>query len=132
MQPTRKIAEAAERTELARLGEDAAARHLADAGYVVIGRNVRIGDDEADIVAVTPDGALAVVEVKSRRGPWHPEDRVDAVKRGNLLRLAAALAERPEHRDRLFRFDVVSVAVTARGTEIIHWPHAFDASGTPW
>lgn len=123
---------ARERAELARVGEDAAARHLGALGFVLVERNLRLGDDEADIVAIAPCGAVAVVEVKARRGAWHPEDRVDAVKRANLLRLAAALAGRAGYRDRLFRFDVVAVTVTDAGTEVLHWPHAFDASGSPW
>jgi putative endonuclease len=120
------------RAQLARLGEDAAAAHLAGLGYAVLERNLRLGDDEADLVAIAPGGAVAVVEVKARRGPWHPEDRVDAVKRANLLRLAAALSERHPYRGRLFQFDVVAVTVSAAGTEVAHWPHAFDASGSPW
>jgi ATP-dependent 26S proteasome regulatory subunit len=35
-------------------------------------------------------------------------------------------------RERLFQFDVVAVSVLDSGTEVVHWPHAFDASGTPW
>ena len=76
---------------------------------------------------------MAVVEGKTRRGAWNPEERVDHVKQGNLVRLAATLAERPEFRERLFQFDVVSVSVDASGgTTVMHWPHAFDASGSPW
>ena len=120
------------RTELARLGEDAAARHLAGLGFAVLERNIRVGDDEADMIALAPCGAVVVVEVKARRGHWHPEERVDAVKRRNLLRLAATLAERPPFRGRLFRFDVVAVTAGAAGTKVLHWPHAFDASGSPW
>lgn len=114
-------------------GEDAAARHLASAGYRILERNLRVGDDEADIVALTPDGAVAVVEVKSRSGPWHPEDRVDHVKRARLVRLAAALAASAPFRDRLFQFDVVAVNLGAGGGEHVeHWPRAFDAGGAPW
>jgi len=121
------------RAALGALGEAAAAAHLASHGYRVIERNLRIGDDEADIVALAPDGAVAVVEVKTRLGAWNPEERVDHVKQGNLVRLAATLAERPEFRERLFQFDVVAVSVDAAGgTNVMHWPHAFDASGSPW
>jgi putative endonuclease len=121
------------RAALGALGEAAAAAHLASHGYCVIERNLRIGDDEADIVALAPGGAVAVVEVKTRRGAWNPEDRVDHVKQGNLVRLAATLAEQPEFRERLFQFDVVAVSVDASGgTTVMHWPHAFDASGSPW
>jgi putative endonuclease len=115
------------RTELAREGEDAAARHLESAGYRIVGRNVRVGDDEADIVAIAPSGAVAVVEVKARRGGWRPEERVDAVKRSRLVRLAEALAARPAFRGCLFQFDVVAVARGGPGAEVLHWPHAFDA-----
>ena len=121
------------RAATARAGEDAAARHLAELGYAVIERNLRIGDDEADLVALTPQGAVAIVEVKARTGRWHPEDRVDATKRANLVRLAAALAGREPFRERLFQFDVVAVSVLPGGkAEVLHWPHAFDAGNAPW
>jgi Holliday junction resolvase-like predicted endonuclease len=55
------------------------------------------------------------------------------VKQGNLVRLAATLLERPEFHDRMFQFDVVAVSVETDGTfTVLHWPHAFDAGGTPW
>ena len=121
------------RAELGAAGERAAAQHLTALGYVIVERNLAVGDDEADIVALAPNGAVAVVEVKTRRGPWNPEDRVDGVKRANLVRLAAALQSRPEFRERLFQFDVVAVSVGDAGdAAVMHWPHAFDASGTPW
>jgi putative endonuclease len=109
-------------------GADAAAQYLASIGYRVLGRNVRAGDVEADIVALTPDGSIAVTEVKARSGPWHPEDRVDAVKRDRMVRAAHALAATDAFRDRMFQFDVVAVSVRAGGTvEVAHWPHAFDS-----
>lgn len=116
------------RRTLGALGEEAAARHLAAIGYRVIGRNVRAGDVEADIVALAPDGSAAVVEVKARSGPWHPEDRVDAVKRDRMVRAARALSATDAFRDRMFQFDVVAVSVPADGAvEVVHWPHAFDS-----
>ena len=110
------------------MGESAAAAWLAAHGYAVVGRNVRVGSDEADIVAIAPGGALAIVEVKTRRGGWHPEERVDHVKRARLVRLAEALLATDAWRDRLVQFDVVAVGVHPDGrTEVMHWPHAFDA-----
>lgn len=109
-------------------GEEAAARHLAAIGYRVLGRNVRAGDVEADIVALAPDGSAAVIEVKARSGPWHPEDRVDAVKRDRMVRAARALSSTDAFRDRMFQFDVVAVSVLADGAvEVVHWPHAFES-----
>lgn len=116
------------RRSLGALGEEAAARHLAAIGYRVLGRNVRAGDVEADIVALAPDGSVAVVEVKARSGPWHPEDRVDAVKRDRMVRAARALSATDAFRDRMFQFDVVAVSVLAGGAiDVAHWPHAFDS-----
>lgn len=114
------------RTLLARRGEDAAALHLEHAGYRILARNVRVGHDEADLLALTPAGAVAVVEVKARAGPWRPEERVDAAKRRRLARLAAALACRGGFRGRMFQFDVVAVREVGGRTEVWHWPHAFD------
>lgn len=114
-------------------GEQAAARHLASLGYRILERNLRVGDDEADIVALTPEGAVAVIEVKARFGPWRPEERVDRVKRARLVRLAASLAASEPFRERLFQFDVVAVNLGTGGVEHVeHWPHAFDADGAPW
>lgn len=121
------------RAALGRMGEERAAAHLVSLGYRVMERNLRVGDDEADIVALTPAGAVAIVEVKTRRGPWHPEDRVDQVKRHRLVRLARALSSQPAWRDRMFQFDVVAVGVLeAQRTEVLHYPHAFDAGGAAW
>lgn len=119
-------AAARRRALLARRGEDAAAAHLERAGYRILARNARVGHDEADLVALTPAGAVAIVEVKARAGAWRPEERVDAAKRRRLVRLAAALACRGAFRGRMFQFDVVAVREVGGVTEVSHWPHAFD------
>lgn len=111
-------------------GELAAEAHLAAAGYRMLARNVRAGGVEADLLAETPDGAIAVIEVKSRRGPFHAEERVGAEKRARLVRFAEALAARRGFRDRLFQFDVVAVELREGAPpRVEHWPHAFDADG---
>lgn len=110
------------------MGESAAADWLSARGYAVIGRNVRVGSDEADIVAIAPGGVLAIVEVKARRGRWHPEERVDHVKRARMARLAEAMVATDAWRDRLVQFDVVAVGILEDGVhEVLHWPCAFDA-----
>ena len=45
---------------LGRIGEEAAARYLVNAGYAMVGRNVYIGKLEADILCVSPDGLYPV------------------------------------------------------------------------
>jgi len=66
---------------------------LARSGWRILGRNVRVGRNELDIVAVDPGPPcrLVAVEVRWRRRPDHgrPEETVD---RRKLLRLRVALA----------------------------------------
>ena len=76
--------------------EEAAARHLVRLGWSVLGRNVRIGRTELDIVAVEPGvtAAFVVVEVRSRSGPrfGEPQESVDAAKVTRLYAAAWQLA----------------------------------------
>ena len=75
--------------------ESAAAAHLVRAGWTVLGRNVRIGRDEVDILAREPGpaGALVVVEVRARSRPGFGEaaESVDRHKVSRLYRAAWAL-----------------------------------------
>jgi putative endonuclease len=111
-------------------GERAAESYLSGAGYRILARNVRAGGVEADLLAETPGGAIAVIEVKSRRGPFHAEERVGAGKRARLVRFAEALSARRGFGDRLFQFDVVAVELReGMPPRVEHWPEAFDADG---
>lgn len=50
-----------------RNGEDVAMRYLLTSGYGLLGRNVRIGRDEIDLIVYDPvDGVIVFVEVKAR------------------------------------------------------------------
>ncbi|MFM8784427.1 MAG: YraN family protein [Phycisphaerales bacterium] len=97
-------------------GEQAAAAHLESAGYRILARNVRAGGVEADLVAEAPGGAIAVVEVKARRGPFHAEERVGVAKRARLVRFAEV---DPVVRDRQ----------AGHQARVEHGPHAGDADG---
>jgi len=73
--------------------EDVAYEWLRAQGWRLVGRNVKIGKDEIDIVAI--DGSDVVcVEVRSARSPafGSPEERVDARKIGSLYRAARAFS----------------------------------------
>ncbi|MBI1304272.1 MAG: hypothetical protein GC172_10880 [Phycisphaera sp.] len=57
-------------------------------------RSARDRRDEADLLALSPDGALLiVVEVKRAAGPWDALERVDGRKREVLWRLLCDLEE---------------------------------------
>jgi putative endonuclease len=75
--------------------EDAVAEHLIADGWVVLGRNVRIGRGELDLVAVDPGPPrmLVAVEVRWRRdrGFGLPEETFDRRKRAHLRRAVSRL-----------------------------------------
>jgi putative endonuclease len=120
------------RRALAARGEQRAAAYLAERGYRIVGRNVRAGGFEIDLVAEGA-GRVVFVEVKTRRGRSHgaPEEAVDARKRTRLTRAAAAWlheqrrAGRAPHR---VRFDVVACEVRPDGDLALrHFEGAFEA-----
>ena len=77
--------------------EAAAERYLADRGWHVLARHVRVGRDELDIVAVDPGppASLVIVEVRwrARRDFGLPEETVDGRKRARLHRAGYALRD---------------------------------------
>lgn len=97
-------------------GERLAARHLVDAGLVLLDRNWRSRTGELDIVARDGD-VLVFCEVKTRRGPGFgtPAEAVGARKVARLRRLAAEWLAQAEVRPREIRFDVISVVSPPRG-----------------
>lgn len=121
------------RQQFGRAAEAAAARHLEGEGWVLLGRNVRIGRGELDLIARRGD-VLAFVEVKARRSAvcGAPEDAVDGRKRRQVARLAELwLAPRPWalRGVRDVRFDVIAVDATVRPSQVRHLPGAFTLDG---
>ena len=106
-------------------GEALIAGRLEGAGWTILARNVRVGRDELDLVAIDPGPprALVVVEVRrrSRRDFGYAEETVDHRKRATLRRAVAMLLERgilPDGR-RVpalpIRIDLVALDVAADG-----------------
>ena len=72
--------------QFGRAAEAAAARYLVRDGWALLGRNVRIGRGELDLIVRRGD-VLAFVEVKARHTGAYgaPEDAVDRRKRRRSL-----------------------------------------------
>jgi putative endonuclease len=93
-------------------------------------RNLKIGDDEADIIAIDPDGrTVAIVEVKSSDDPDAvPELAVNSRKQFFMTRLASNLLKRREFAGRPMRFDVIAVTWNEQGRAAVrHIPGAFES-----
>jgi putative endonuclease len=96
---------------LGKAAEDAACRHLEQAGYRLVTRNFRNRQGELDIVAIEDD-VLAIVEVRyrSRREFGGAAASITPTKRARLIRAAQGLLLRHPALARLpARFDVVEV-----------------------
>jgi Holliday junction resolvase-like predicted endonuclease len=95
------------------------ADHLIAAGWTVLGRNVRVGRAELDLIAIDPGPpqALVVVEVRwrGRRDFGLPEETVDHRKIARIrraaftLRDAAALPDGTALQRLPLRIDLVAV-----------------------
>jgi putative endonuclease len=83
------------RQQAGRVAEDEVAAHLAGSGWRVVGRNVVVGKDEIDILAIDPGPPpeLVFVEVRSATSDRFgtPEERVDPEKVAHLYRASRAL-----------------------------------------
>lgn len=105
--------------------ESHAAAYLAASGWRIVARNLRLGRDEIDIVAVDPESVVVVVEVRSLRVSnfGEPEERVDRRKVARLYRALAAL-RRSESVDagpaRDWRVDLIVVDGRPGRSEIRH------------
>jgi putative endonuclease len=83
--------------------EQQAADYLEGSGWRVVARNLKVGRDEVDAVAIDPGPprTLVVVEVRSVRTSAFgaPEERVDRAKVGRLYRALAGLSDSLETDD---------------------------------
>ena len=87
--------------------EDEAAGYLDGLGWRIVVRNLKVGRDEIDVLALDPGppAALVVVEVRSLRTAafGEPEERVDRAKVARLYRAVAGLGSTLESDDGLVR-----------------------------
>jgi putative endonuclease len=110
------------RTDAQRAGdaaEELVAERLEAAGWRVLGRNVHVGRQELDLVAVDPGppAALVVIEVRwrRRRDFGLPEETVDHRKRTRIRQAAYGLLDRADLPHLPLRFDLVVVEPSREG-----------------
>jgi putative endonuclease len=111
---------------LGRKGEDLAHRYLRSAGYKVVARNYRPGQDsEIDIVARDGD-KLVFVEVKTRTSAefGSPDRAIDREKQRHILRAARSFVTRSGDSWSTVRFDIVAI-VFGNAPEISHYRDVF-------
>jgi putative endonuclease len=116
--------------DLARMGEDLAARYLLDSGWSIIDRNFHYGRaGEIDIVA--HDGEYTVfVEVKTRSSNRFgaPEHSITPTKQRQLLRIARGWMYVQGRGELLCRFDVITVEFRHGEPQFHHIRNAFTAT----
>ena len=102
--------------ELGAVGERLAAEHIESIGSKIIGRNVRAGRGELDIVAIDGD-ELVIVEVRTRRiGKISPsETTVGPKKLKSILKFARRYVERILSYDGFWRIDIAAVTMDENG-----------------
>ena len=118
------------RKRLGSRGERHAAKWLRKQGYRILHRNFTLGDDEADLIALDPDGrTIVIIEVKTRsddRIP--PEEAINHTKRFRMARLASRLAKTRNYQGRSMRLDVIAIHWPEGGDpEVRHYPNAFES-----
>lgn len=117
------------RLERGRRAEDAAAAFVLRAGMTIVGRNVRVGRLEIDLLAL--DGAAVVVfEVRTRgEGSWvGPFDSVDWRKRRRLRAAGESLWRtrfKADARLDRMRFDLLAVDLSGPEPVVEHARAAF-------
>lgn len=97
-----------------RRGEEIAARFLTERGARIVGRNVRVGRDEIDLL-LDIDGKRVVVEVKSATDNGsspRPEENFDENKAARIRRAARNL-DTPVQ-----RIDLVTVVIGVDGVAV--------------
>ena len=121
------------KAEVGALGEQAAAKYLKREGYAIVGKNVRAGKSEFDII-VSKNKVLAFIEVKTRNYDPNaeyldrPADAVNKEKASYLIRGVSNFCRETgvKYADYFKRIDIVEVYLEQRGkkyrvTEIKHF-----------
>jgi putative endonuclease len=119
---------ATERRRYGNEAEETAVRYLEGQGYRVLARNYTCRWGELDIVAERGE-VVAFVEVRMRStAVWgDPSLTVSRAKQRRVVKTALYFLMAYNIRERMVRFDVVSVVGRGPDASVEHLPDAFDA-----
>ena len=95
-------------------GEQLTARYLRDRGFTLYGSDFATFSGETDIIALSKDGTLCFVEVKTRSpgGALPPSAAVDKEKEKRLIRNAAYFLKYADFEYKRVRFDIAEVLLS--------------------
>lgn len=115
-----------QKQSLGRWGEERAAEYLETKGYEILGKNIRTGYGEIDLLA--RQGAILVfVEVKARNSLayGHPEESVSLTKQQHMVDTAESYLQIHPELDGDWRVDVIAVRRRKnQAPEILHFENA--------
>jgi len=118
-----------DRKELAKRGEELAAKILTDKGYNIIERNYRYGHGEIDIIAIDQkNGCTIFVEVKARQNLefGEPEYAITKNKQKQIRRIAELYLFEKEIKEVDCRFDVFAILFEdLNNPGVNHYENAF-------
>lgn len=113
---------------LGRWGQKQAERRLKRDGCRILARNWGFSGGELDVVAMTRDGVLVFVEVKTRRSEVFAPAiaAVNRKKQHKIGRTAKRFLSEFKLTGRPLRFDVITVILPLQGrVAMTHYPSAF-------
>jgi putative endonuclease len=118
-----------DKKELAKRGEDLAAKILSEKGYEIIERNYRFSHGEIDIIAIDPKNNCTVfVEVKARQNLEYgePEYAITKTKQKQIRKLAELYLYDKEIKELDCRFDVFAILFEDLDKPVVnHYENAF-------
>lgn len=119
------------RIDLGKRGEDAAVRCLEHKGYEILERNWECDFGEADIIALSPEGSVVFIEVKTRKSlrAGFPEEAITLQKRKRYEKIAVDYMTKSDWEDGTpIRFDAVGIIVRGNDRAVLrHHIGFFDA-----
>lgn len=115
----------AEHNDTGTKGEELAASFLQNKGFVILEKNWRFKNFEADIIATIAD-TLVIAEVKTRKSNYfgEPETFVNKQKQKNLIKTGNAYIQQ-NNLDLEVRFDIISIILGDHQMKVNHIEDAF-------